>query len=78
MADPNGIKTLSFPELQALADRLHARGVSALGSDSSQSQSDMKLAAAALRGLLVRCVVAGETVGQLGLELTGPVTLGGR
>jgi hypothetical protein len=76
MADSHDTRTLTFPEMQALADRLQARGVSALGSDSSQSQSDMKLAAAALRGLLIRCTVAGETVGQLGLELTGPVTLG--
>jgi hypothetical protein len=77
MADSNDTRTLTLPEMQALAARLHARGVSALSSDSKQSQSDMRLAAGVIRGLLASRIQVAETAGQMALQLSGPVTVGG-
>lgn len=79
MADSNGTtRTMTLPEMQALAGRLHARGASALGSDSSQSQSDMRLAAGVIRALLNRSIDASGAAGQLSIRLTSPIAVEGR
>jgi hypothetical protein len=62
--------TLSLPEIQQLAGRLHARGTAPMGSDSSQSQSDMRLAATAIRTMLRDRIAAAEIAGQLSLRLS--------
>jgi hypothetical protein len=77
MADSHDTRTMTFPEMQALADRLIQDADSIRNPAAAKVMGgDMKLAAAAIRGLLARCVVAGETAGELGLNLTAAVTLG--
>ena len=43
---------MPLADIQRLAVRLHNRSVSSLGSDSSQSQSDMQLASRVILALL--------------------------
>jgi hypothetical protein len=73
---PSHARTLTLPEIQALAGRLHARGSAPIGSDSSASQADMLAGAAVIRALLGQCIAAAETAGQLGLQLSGPISVG--
>jgi hypothetical protein len=69
MADSDPIKTLTMPEIVALAGRLHARGTAPVGADSAQSQGDLLAAAQVIRGLQVLVIDAGQTAGQLALRL---------
>jgi len=60
MADSNAI-TLIASDLQALADRLFARGSSRLRSNQPDAAGDMRLAAGVIRAL-VPALAPGETI----------------
>jgi hypothetical protein len=54
---------MPLPDIQRLAVRLHHRGATPLGSDSSQSQSDMLLASHVIPALLHEIDGAGRMTG---------------
>jgi hypothetical protein len=59
---------MPLADVQRLAVRLHHRGVSSLGADSSQSQSDMLLASRVIAALLHEVEQAGNAVTTLQME----------
>ncbi len=75
---PSRPQTLTADQIQALADRLVARGSSVLMKDAPQLAGDMRVAAQVIRGLLDKLDKAAGSVAEAA-RLLGEVeiTVGG-
>ncbi len=57
--------TMTPNEVQLLADRLYARGVSKIGVDTAEQASDLRVASRVIRGLLHELDRAASITGDL-------------